>query len=59
MPYLGFARSPPHGPVKTYELVLDELRRRGFSIRFSKHHWAGDLPFGLIMAETDRGGTSP
>ncbi len=31
MPYLGFARSPPHGPVKTYELVLDELRRRGVS----------------------------
>ncbi|NJE09824.1 hypothetical protein [Thermococcus sp. MAR1] len=54
MPYIGFVRSP-HGPVKTYELILRELERRGFSIEFSKHHWAGDLPFGLVMAETNRG----
>ncbi|ASJ04199.1 MULTISPECIES: hypothetical protein [Thermococcus] len=54
MPYVGLVRSP-HGPVKTYELILSELKRRGFTIEFSKHHWAGDLPFGLVMAETDRG----
>jgi hypothetical protein len=54
MPYVGFVRSP-HGPVKTYELILRELERRGFSIEFSKHHWAGDLPFGLVMAETNMG----
>ncbi len=54
MPYIGFARSP-HGPAKTYQLVLSELKRQGFSIEFSKHHWAGDLPFGLIVAETERG----
>ncbi|WP_297089839.1 hypothetical protein [Thermococcus sp.] len=54
MPYIGFARSP-YGPAKTYQLVLNELERQGFSIEFSKHHWAGDLPFGLIVAETERG----
>lgn len=54
MAYIGFAKSP-YGPGRTYEAVLEELRRRGFEIGFSKHHWAGDLPFGLIVAETERG----
>ncbi|ASJ10091.1 hypothetical protein A3L12_01655 [Thermococcus sp. P6] len=54
MPYVGFARSP-YGPAETYRIILEELGRRGFSVGFSKHHWAGDLPFGLIVAETDSG----
>ncbi len=54
MPYIGFARSP-HGPIKTYELILEWLREKGFNVGFSKHHWAGDLPFGLIVAETQKG----
>jgi len=54
MAYIGFAKSP-YGPGRTYEEVLEELRKRGFTIGFSKHHWAGDLPFGLIVAETERG----
>ncbi|CAD5243781.1 hypothetical protein [Thermococcus camini] len=54
MPYIGFAKSP-HGPGRTYEMVLEELGKMGFRVEFAKHHWAGDLPFGLIVAETDRG----
>ncbi|WP_297421582.1 hypothetical protein [Thermococcus sp.] len=54
MAYIGFVKSP-YGPGRTYEEVLKELKRRGFEVTFSKHHWAGDLPFGLIIAETDRG----
>ncbi len=54
MPYVGFAKSP-YGPNRTYEEVLNELKKRSFEIGFSKHHWAGDLPFGLIIAETNRG----
>jgi hypothetical protein len=54
MAYIGFVKSP-HGPGRTYEVILDELKKRGFTIGFSKHHWAGDLPFGLVIAETDRG----
>ncbi|NJE01721.1 hypothetical protein [Thermococcus sp. JdF3] len=54
MPYIGFARSP-YGPAKTYELIMDELRKRGFRIGFSKHHWMGDAPFGLVVVETERG----
>jgi len=54
MAYIGFARSP-YGPIKTFELIIEELRKRGFSVGFSKHHWAGDLPFGLVIAETDKG----
>ncbi|WP_297457883.1 hypothetical protein [Thermococcus sp.] len=54
MAYIGFAKSP-YGPSKTFDAIIEELRRRGFTIGFSKHHWAGDLPFGLVMAETDRG----
>jgi hypothetical protein len=52
--YVGFARSP-HGPLKTFELVKEEIERKGFKIHFSRHHWAGDLPFGLITFETDSG----
>lgn len=56
MAYIGFARSP-YNPSKTYETILDELRRRGgFEVGFSKHHWMGDAPFGLIIAETNKGG---
>ncbi|ACJ15695.1 hypothetical protein, conserved [Thermococcus onnurineus NA1] len=54
MPYIGFVKSP-YGPAKTYELILKELEKRGFDVTFSKHHWMGDAPFGLIIAETDRG----
>lgn len=54
MAYIGFARSP-HGPAKTYELIIKELKRMGFEVEFSKHHWMGDVPFGLVIAETDRG----
>jgi hypothetical protein len=54
MAYIGFARSP-YNPSKTYETILDELRKRGFEVEFSKHHWMGDAPFGLIIAETNRG----
>jgi len=54
MPYIGFARSP-YGPIKTYEIILKELEKRGFDVSFSKHHWAGDLPFGLVVAETSKG----
>jgi len=54
MPYVGFAKSP-YGPIKTQEVILGELRKRGFKVEFFKHHWAGDLPFGLIVAETDKG----
>ncbi|WP_297468231.1 hypothetical protein [Thermococcus sp.] len=54
MAYIGFARSS-YGPAKTYELILEELKKRGFTIEFSKHHWMGDAPFGLVIAETDKG----
>ncbi|GAB6135932.1 hypothetical protein [Thermococcus prieurii] len=54
MAYIGFARSP-YGPAKTYELILEELKKRGFGVEFSKHHWMGDVPFGLVIAETDKG----
>ncbi|AFL94642.1 hypothetical protein CL1_0433 [Thermococcus cleftensis] len=54
MPYIGLAKSP-YGPLRTQEAVLKELTKRGFRVGFFKHHWAGDLPFGLIVAETDRG----
>jgi len=54
MYYIGKVRSP-HGPGKTYEIILEELEKRGFKVNFSKHHWAGDLPFGLVVAETDGG----
>ena len=57
MPYIGFARSP-HGPRKTYEMILGELGRRGFEVGFSKHHWAGDLPFELVVAGTQKGATA-
>jgi len=52
--YIGFARSP-HGPGKTEGLILGELERRGFRVGFVRHHWAGDLPFGLVIVETDKG----
>ncbi|WP_457742552.1 hypothetical protein [Thermococcus sp.] len=54
MAYIGFARSP-YGPVKTYEEILRELENRGFEVGFSRHHWMGDVSFGLIIAETDKG----
>jgi len=54
MPYIGIARTSL-GPLQTYQLILEELSKRGFSVGFSKHHWAGDMPFGLVLAETNRG----
>jgi len=54
MPFVGFAKTDK-GPLQTYEIILEELARRGFNVTFSKHHWAGDMPFGLIIAETDKG----
>ncbi|NJE60764.1 hypothetical protein [Thermococcus sp. 21S7] len=54
MPYIGFAKSP-YGPAKTYEVLMRELEKLGFRVFFSKHHWMGDAPFGLIVAETDKG----
>ncbi|MDI3475931.1 MAG: hypothetical protein PWQ79_1429 [Thermococcaceae archaeon] len=54
MPYIGIAitDSPPE---KTYKKLLRALEEKGFKVDFSKHHWAGDLPFGLLIAETNRG----
>ena len=54
MPFVGFAKTP-EGPLKTYELIMNELSKRGFNVVFAKHHWAGDMPFGIIIAETDKG----
>ena len=54
MAYIGFVRSP-YGPGRTFDLIVKELTERGFKVGFTKHHWAGDLPFGLVIAETDRG----
>ncbi|AMQ19146.1 hypothetical protein [Thermococcus peptonophilus] len=54
MAYIGFARSP-HNPSRTYEMILDELKKLGFKVIFSKHHWMGDAPFGLVIVETNRG----
>ncbi|ANF23002.1 hypothetical protein [Thermococcus piezophilus] len=54
MPFIGFVKSN-YGPAETYKRILDELQRRGFEVRFSKHHWMGDAPFGLVIAETNRG----
>ncbi|ASJ06718.1 hypothetical protein [Thermococcus pacificus] len=54
MAYIGFVKSP-YGPGRTFDAIIDELKRQGFTIGFSKHHWAGDLPFGLVIAETDKG----
>ncbi len=54
MAYIGFVKSP-YGPGRTYEEILKKLGEMGFDVRFSKHHWAGDLPFGLVVAETERG----
>ena len=51
MAYIGFARSP-YGPAKTYEIILEELKNSGFRVDFSKHHWMGDAPFGLVIAES-------
>ncbi|WP_461864253.1 hypothetical protein [Thermococcus sp.] len=54
MPFIGFAKSGL-GPYETYRRILKELEKRGFEINFSKHHWMGDAPFGLIIAESERG----
>ncbi|ACS33719.1 hypothetical protein [Thermococcus gammatolerans] len=54
MPYAGFARTT-EGPLKTFERIMEELKKRGFEVSFAKHHWAGDMPFGLIIAETNKG----
>ncbi|WP_461865538.1 hypothetical protein [Thermococcus sp.] len=54
MKFIGFVKSNL-GPNETYEQVLKELDQRGFEINFSKHHWMGDTPFGLIIVETNRG----
>ena len=54
MAYIGFARTNL-GPYETYEKILEELKNREFKIKFSKHHWMGDAPFGLVIAETDKG----
>lgn len=54
MAYIGFAKTDL-GPYETYSRILEELERRGFKIKFSKHHWAGDMPFGLVIVESDRG----
>ncbi|ASJ03023.1 hypothetical protein A3L09_07010 [Thermococcus profundus] len=52
MPYAGFARTSV-GPLKTCGPILNELEG-GFHVTFSKHHWDWDMPFGLVIAETDR-----
>ncbi|WP_297070462.1 hypothetical protein [Thermococcus sp.] len=54
MPYAGFVKTK-EGPLKTYERIINELQKEGFEVTFSKHHWAGDMPFGLVIAETNRG----
>ena len=54
MPFVGFARTTEGAP-KTYEIIMDKLSKMGFKVTFAKHHWAGDMPFGLIIAETDKG----
>ncbi|ASJ02439.1 hypothetical protein A3L09_03805 [Thermococcus profundus] len=54
MYYIGKARSP-YGPHKTQEVILEELKKRGFDVSFTKHHWAGDLPFGIVIVEGEKG----
>ncbi|NJE06548.1 hypothetical protein E3E36_10455 [Thermococcus sp. M36] len=54
MAFIGFVKSP-YGPGRTYEEIIEKLKEMGFTVEFSKHHWAGDLPFGLVMAETNKG----
>ncbi|WP_048147759.1 hypothetical protein [Palaeococcus ferrophilus] len=54
MPYVGLAKTS-EGPLGAYRKILSALEREGFNVRFSKHHWAGDMPFGLVLAETDLG----
>ncbi len=54
MNFIGFAEVEA-GPQKAYETILKELERRGFSVSFSRHHWIGDMPFGMVIAETDIG----
>ncbi len=52
MPFIGFAESNLD-PYETYERILRELEERKFKINFSKHHWMGDVPFGLVIAENN------
>jgi len=54
VPYVGFVKTS-EGPLKTYERILEALQKEGFEVTFSKHHWAGDMPFGLVIAETSMG----
>ena len=54
MYYIGKVRSP-YGPHKTHEVILEELKKRGFDVEFTKHHRAGDLPIALVLVEGKKG----
>ncbi|AEC52860.1 hypothetical protein PNA2_1946 [Pyrococcus sp. NA2] len=54
MPLIGFAKVEG-GPEEALNFVLKMLTQHGFKVNFYRHHWAGDLPFGLIIAETSKG----
>ncbi|WP_048146666.1 hypothetical protein [Pyrococcus abyssi] len=54
MPTIGFAKVKG-GPEEALSFVLESLKEKGFNVEFYRHHWAGDMPFGLVIAETDKG----
>ncbi|AFK22799.1 hypothetical protein [Pyrococcus sp. ST04] len=54
MATIGFAKIDG-GPEEALDFILKELKERGFEIEFYRHHWAGDMPFGLVIAETNKG----
>ncbi|AMM54871.1 hypothetical protein [Pyrococcus kukulkanii] len=54
MPTIGFAKIEG-GPGEALKFVLKKLREEGYEVTFYRHHWAGDMPFGLVIAETNKG----
>ncbi|ASJ16848.1 hypothetical protein A3L04_07060 [Thermococcus chitonophagus] len=54
MPTIGFAKING-GPEEAVEFVLKKLKEKGHEITFHRHHWAGDMPFGLVIVETNKG----
>ncbi|HII60364.1 hypothetical protein [Pyrococcus horikoshii] len=54
MSVIGFAKVKG-GPEEALAFILEKLRENGFKVNFYRHYWVGDMPFGLVVAETNKG----
>ncbi|WP_317259665.1 MULTISPECIES: hypothetical protein [Pyrococcus] len=54
MPIIGFAEvnATIH---EIPSLIMENLKEFGIEVSFYRHHWAGDLPFGLLIIESNKG----